>query len=100
MFVNTIYLKVKGKNIERFLKRLNNKGIELLKIEKIKYNEIIIEIKKEDYDEVNNIKTIYEIDIIGIHGLDYIKSQIIKKRYILFSFLLSIILFLILPNTI
>jgi similar to stage IV sporulation protein len=100
MFVNTIYLKVKGKNIERFLKRLNNKGIELLKIEKIKYNEIIIEIKKEDYDEVNNIKTIYEIDIIGIHGLDYIKSQIIKKRYILFSFLLSIILFLILSNTI
>ena len=37
MFQNTIYLKVKGKNIERFLKRLNKSEIEILKIEKIKY---------------------------------------------------------------
>ena len=80
MFQNTIYLKVKGKNIERFLKRLNKSEIELLKIEKIKYNELNIEIKKDDFKKINDIKTIYEIEIIGIHGLDYIKEQIIKKR--------------------
>lgn len=100
MFQNTIYLKVKGKNIERFLKRLNKSEIELLKIEKIKYNELNIEIKKDDFKKINNIKTIYEIEIIGIHGLDYIKEQIIKKRYILFSFMISILILLILSNTI
>lgn len=100
MFQNTIYLKVKGKNIERFLKRLNKSEIELLKIEKIKYNELNIEIKKDDFKKINDIKTIYEIEIIGIHGLDYIKEQIIKKRYILFSFIISILILLMLSNTI
>ena len=37
-----IKLNVKGKNIERFIKRLKTNNIDLLKIEYIKYDEINI----------------------------------------------------------
>ena len=39
---NKIKLNIKGKNIERFIKRLKTNQIDLLKIEYLKYNEINI----------------------------------------------------------
>ena len=41
-FKNKLKIKVKGKNIERFIKRLVTNNIELLKIDYIKYNEVDI----------------------------------------------------------
>ena len=97
---NIIKLKIKGKNIERFIKRLISFEIELLNIEYIKYNEIIIKIKKKDYEKLIEIKTIYEIDIIEIYGIDKIKQLIIKFKYIIISILISFLIILYLSNTI
>ena len=58
MFKNNIDIKVKGKNIERFIKRINSYNLEILNIDYIKYNEIIIRINKNDLDELNHLKTI------------------------------------------
>ena len=70
------YQKIKGKNIERFLKRLINNNIELLSINYINYKEIIIEVKKEDYEKILDIKTVYEVNLLGIKGIDLIKQWI------------------------
>lgn len=99
-FKNTIELNIKGKNIERFLRRLIKQKIELINIEYIKYNEIIIKIYKNDYKKVLDLKTIYEIDLIKYHGLIKIKQLINKNKYILISFFICLIFIFILSNTI
>ena len=79
MLKNTIDLKIKGKNIDRIIKRLYKHNIEILNINYIKYNEIIVRINKEDLELINNLKTIYEIDVVGINGIDKLKQLIYKN---------------------
>lgn len=99
-FKNTITVKIRGKNIERFLKRLVSLKIDLLKIQKIKYNEMLIRINKEDYKRLEEVKTIYEIEIIAVHGMNRIKNILFKNKYVIFSLLFSVIILLCLCNTI
>ena len=100
MLKNTIDLKIKGKNIDRMIKRLYKHNIEILNINYIKYNEIIVRINKEDLELMNNLKTIYEIDVVGINGIDKLKGLIYKNIYLISSILISSVLLIILSNTI
>ena len=100
MFKNTIDIKVKGKNIERFIRRLNNHNIDILNINYLKYNTIIIRINKDDLEGLELLKTIYEIEIVGINGIDKIKQILKKNTYLIIGFIISIIILLILTNTI
>ena len=90
---------VKGKNIERFLKRLADRKIELFELEYIKYNEVCIVIRKSDYHKVEEIKTIYELSIQRVYGLAYLKELFIKNRYVILFFCIAILLLLVLTNT-
>ncbi len=97
---NTVKIKIKGKNIERFLKRLISFNIELLKIEYIKYNEIFAQIKKTNIDRVMELKTIYEIEVVEVYGIDKLKQIIKKYKYIIISIIISFLFILYLSNTI
>ena len=94
-FDNTIKIKIKGKNIERFLKRLISLEIDLLEIEYIKYNEINIKVYKKELKKIEEIKTIYDITIIDIYGIDRTKN-----KYIIISIIISFLFILYLSNTI
>lgn len=96
---NTITVRVKGKNIERFIKRIVKLKIDLLKINYIKYNEVLIRIKKEDFERLEEVKTIYEVDVLEIHGIDKLKNILFQNRYVILSLLLGLILLLYLCNT-
>ena len=80
-----IVLSVKGHNLERFIKRLAINNIELLKIKYIKYDEVNLTIYKKDYDDVINLKTIYEISIVDEKGLLKLKKFLIKNIYFILS---------------
>lgn len=97
---NTVKIKIKGKNIERFLKRLISFNIELLKIEYIKYNEIFAQIKKTNIYRVMELKTIYEIEVVEVYGIDKLKQIIKKYKYIIISIIISFLFILYLSNTI
>lgn len=97
---NKVKLNIKGKNIERFIKRLKTNKIDLLKIEYIKYNEINIIIYQKDYDKVLELKTIYEIDKVDIYGIIKIKQIINIYKYILIFVALGILLIIFLSNII
>ena len=75
-FKSSILIKVTGKNIERFIKRLISHKIEILDLKYIKYNEIIIKIYKKDYKKIKEIKTIYDIFIVDSYGFIKIKKII------------------------
>jgi len=99
-FRNTVYVKIKGKNIERFLKRIISLNIEIYSLKYIKYNEIIINIDKKNYEKINEIKTIYEMEIVGVSGIDKLKILLKKNKYIIIAVIISLILIFYLSNTI
>ena len=95
-----IKLNVKGKNIERFIKRLKSNNIDLLKIEYIKYNEINIIIYKKDYEKLLELKTIYDINLVNIYGIIKLREVINIYKYIIIFIILGIFILLFLSNVI
>lgn len=95
-----IRVKITGRKVEYFLKKIMNSKIELLDIKLINHKELVILIYKKDYDKLLELKSIYEIDVIGYKGLLKIKKLInINKVLILFIFL-GLALLLTLSNII
>ena len=95
-----VKLNVKGKNTERFIKRLKSNDIDILKIEYIKYNEINIIIYKKDYEKILNIKTIYDVNIVNIYGIIKVREVINIYKYLIFFILLGIFILIFLSNVI
>ena len=95
-----IKLNVKGKNIERFIKRLKSNNIDLLKIEYIKYNEINIIIYKKDYEKLLELKTIYDVNIKDIYGIIKIRGVINIYKYLILFIAIGIMLLIFLSNVI
>ncbi len=97
---NKVVLNIKGKNIERFIKRLNTNNIDILKITYVSFKEIIIEIYEKDLNVLKEIKTIYDIIILEEKGVSLIKKNLIKNKYLIFFGVISLIILNILSNII
>ena len=93
-------LNIKGKNIERFIRRLIKNKIEIISLERVKYDEINIIIYKKDLSKIEEIKTIYEIDITRSYGLDKIKNILFKNKYILIFLIIGLFIIYFLSNMI
>lgn len=100
MFLNCIKIKVIGKNIERFIKRLHNEKIELLEIKYVNYKEVNIKIYEKDYELVEKLKTIYEIEIIELYGLLKLRQKIKENIVVILSVIIGCIIIYFLSNTI
>ena len=99
-FESYIKVKIEGRNIELFIKRLYKNNINIYDMKKINRNKIIIKIKYCDYDKLIKLKTIYEINSINTYGVINIKKLINKNRFIIISLLFSFIFIMILSNII
>jgi len=62
-----ISIKIKGKNINRFIKKLTAKKINILSLEYKNANEVNIIIYKEDYETLLKIKSIYDVTELDQH---------------------------------
>ncbi|MBR1718157.1 MAG: sporulation protein YqfD [Bacilli bacterium] len=100
MFLNLIDIKVSGRNPEKIIKKLKDKNIDIYNIKYVKYNLIILRIKKEDYNNLDYLKVLYDIEIIEFYGFDKIKYLIKKNIYLLISIFISISVLILLTNTI
>lgn len=94
-----IKLRITGKNIERFIKKLILNKIELLDI-KYKRNEADIIIYKKDYDHLLELKTIYEVQELDIYGIIKVGHIISTYKYVLSFMLFGICLIIFLSNII
>ena len=100
IFSSSIKIKVTGRNINNFLKRLINNNINIEKVIPISHKEIDLIINYQDLDKVLKLKTIYNIKIVRY----YVKLRIIKRIkkdiFILSSLLISLLLIYTLSNVI
>ncbi len=97
---NIIKIKISGKNIERFLRRLNNHKIDLLEIKYCNYNEVFVKIYAEDYEQVEKLKTIYDIQILNSYGWLKIKQQFFSYKIFFFSLVVGACILLFLTQVI
>jgi len=95
-----IRLKITGRKVEYFLKKLMSSKIELLDIKIVNHKELIVLIYKKDYEKLLELKSIYEIDVIGYKGILKIK-KIIDINKVLISFIfLGLAILILLSNII
>ena len=95
-----IKVKITGRKVEYFLKKLMSSKIELLDIKIINHKELIVLIYKKDYEKLLELKSIYEIDVIGYKGILKIK-KIIDINKVLISFIfLGLAILILLSNII
>lgn len=85
-FKSKIKINIKGRKIERFIKRLADNKINIYNMEMINRNEANIVILKSDYLKVLNIKSIYEFNIVGGTGMIKIRKTL-KLNSLIFVFL-------------
>ena len=95
-----VIVRIKGRNIDKFIYRLYKNNIDVLNIKYIDYKTIEIEIYLNDYEKLNKLKTIYEIEVRRYKGLKDIKDKVIFNKYILISLFCGIVLFTLLSNII
>ena len=97
---NVIKIKVVGKNIERFIRKLTNQKIDLLDIQYKKYDEVLLKIYAKDYEKIEKIKTIYQISIVDTYGFIKLKKIIHYYKILLACIVLGTCLLLFLTNVI
>lgn len=100
IFSSSIKIKVTGRNINNFLKRLINNNISIEKVIPISHKEIDLIINYQDLDKVLKLKTIYNIKIVRYYGKLRIIKRIKKDIFILSSLLISLLLIYTLSNVI
>lgn len=100
IFSSSIKIKVTGRNINNFLKRLINNNINIEKVIPISHKEIDLIINYQDLDKLLKLKTIYNIKIIRYYGKLRIIKRIKKDIFILSSLLISLLLIYTLSNII
>lgn len=95
-----VKLNIKGKNIQRFIKRLISHKIEMLKISYPSWNEVNIIVYKKDYDKIMELKSIYEVSELNTYGLIKIKKTLSLYKYLIMAITLSLIIMVFLSNVI
>lgn len=78
---NFYEIKITGKDIKRFIKTLHRMGILLYKID-WQENSVRLLVDREGYQKIKEIKTIYQIEIVGHHGI--FKLEYYFQKYYLF----------------
>ena len=98
--ISKVSLNIKGKNINRFIKKLRVKRIEILSLKYKNPNEADIIIYKKDYETVLQIKSIYEVTELDVFGLIKIKRNIKLSKHLIIILLITFIFFLIFTHVI
>lgn len=99
MFQNIYEVRISGKDVKRFVKKLYNNKIF---IEELKYVEksAYLKLDKENYKRLKEIKTIYQIELVRMYGTIKIINQIKNNSFFIVSFLIAILYLIFLSNII
>lgn len=84
MFNSYYKLKITGKDVKRFIKTLYKMGIYFEEIDFIN-NTCYVKVDNDNYKKILEIKTSYNVEVIGLYGLKRIES-IIKRNSCFFAF--------------
>lgn len=94
-----IIIKV-TQDIKRFINKCNSYNIELYNIKYIDKDNIIVKIKKDDFDNIKIYNYYSNIEIYNKVGIDYYIHKINKLKYFILCFVIMIICMFLVSNII
>ncbi len=97
---NNVKIKVEGKNINYFIKKIIKRKINIIKLIPISYKEVDIILNYNDYKELIKYKSIYKISLTNYYGILKLKRIIKKNIILIYSLFIGLITIIILSNLI
>ena len=100
IFSSNVKIRVSGRNINLFIKRLIKNNINVIRVIPVSYKEVLLIVDYNDIEKIDRIKTIYKVEIVKYYGKLRL-LRFIKKNIFIISFLIiGIIMIYVLSNII
>ena len=100
-FDKIIKIKVSGRNVDRYIKRMVKNNINFIKVNKININEVDIVIRYEDYLELLKYNSVmYEIKIVEKLGVLKLRDKLKTNSILIIFLMLGLVLLYSLSNVI
>lgn len=100
IFSSNVKIRVSGRNINLFIKRLIKNNINVIRVIPVSYKEVLLIVDYNDIEKINRIKSIYKVEIVKYYGKLRL-LRFIKKNIFIISFLIiGIIMIYVLSNII
>jgi len=100
IFSSSIRIRVSGRNVNNFIKKLIRNKINIVRVIPISYKEVDIVIDYNDLEKISKLKSIYDIKITKYYGKLKLLKLFKKNIYIISFLLLGLIIIYILSNII
>ena len=97
---SSVRVKITGKNVNNYLKRLIANKIDLIDLKYNSHNEAVVTIKYSDYLKLKTVRSIYDVKITNTYGKLRIRNKIKRSYILLSSIILGIALIIFLSNII
>ena len=97
---SSVRVKITGKNVNNYLKRLIANKIDLIDLKYNSHNEAVVTIKYSDYLKLKTIRSIYDVKITNTYGKLRIRNKLKRSYILLSSIILGIALIIFLSNII
>lgn len=97
---SSVRVKITGKNVNNYLKRLIANKIDLIDLKYNSHSEAVVTIKYSDYLKLKTIRSIYDVKITNTYGKLRIRNKLKRSYILLSSIILGIALIILLSNII
>lgn len=99
-FDSIIKIKIEGKNIDNYIRRIIKRKINIQRLIPISYKEVHLILNYNEYQKLIKYKTTYKISIIGTYGKLKIKKTIKKNLILIYSLIIGLALIITLSKVI
>ena len=97
---SSVRVKITGKNVNNYLKRLIANKIDLIDLKYNSHNEAVVTIKYSDYLKLKTVRSIYDVKVTNTYGKLRIRNKMKRSYILLSSIILGIALIIFLSNII
>lgn len=97
---SSVRVKITGKNVNNYLKRLIANKIDLIDLKYNSHNEAVVTIKYSDYLKLKTVRSSYDVKVTNTYGKLRIRNEMKRSYILLSSIILGIALIILLSNII
>ena len=97
---SSVRVKITGKNVNNYLKRLITNKIDLIDLKYNSHNEAVVTIKYSDYLKLKTVRSSCDVKVTNTYGKLKIRNKIKRNYILLSSIILGIALIILLSNII
>ena len=99
-FDRIVKLRITGSNINNYIKRVIKKRVHIIRLIPISYREVHVILRMAEYKKLLELKSIYEITVIGNLGSKYLEENTRKNAFLILFMMLGLVLIMVLSRVV